>query len=171
MRGFRGHLDNVHEVFKRFCQHNLKLKPKKCFLFQTEIKFLGKFISKEGIHVDPDKVGTIKQRTKSTTEVESFLGFVNYHQDHIPDFAEIASCLYVLTGPKSKFAWEMVHESAFVALQSALKSAPVLGFPQKEGLFHLDYDASGTAIRAELQQWQDRELKVLSYVFVDTCAT
>ena len=48
--------------------------------------------------------------------MESFLGFVDYHRDHIKDFANIAAALYELTGPKSKFEWTARHQHAFETL-------------------------------------------------------
>lgn len=36
-------------------------------------------------------------------EVESYLGYVNYHRDHIKDFAEVAEPLYRLTCQNAYF--------------------------------------------------------------------
>ncbi|KAK3105322.1 hypothetical protein FSP39_022517 [Pinctada imbricata] len=41
---FQSHVQNLQTVMSRFEKYNLKLKPKKCNLFQTEIKFLGKIL-------------------------------------------------------------------------------------------------------------------------------
>ena len=41
----------------------------------------------------------------TTKEVESFLGFANYHREFVPKFAEIASPLYAITG-KRQYKWE-----------------------------------------------------------------
>ena len=41
---------------------------------------------------------------------------INYHRHHIKDFAEIASCLYELTGPKSHFKWTPAHQEVFEKL-------------------------------------------------------
>ena len=38
---FGAHLANLELVLQRFWTYRLKLKPKKCFLFQTKINFLG----------------------------------------------------------------------------------------------------------------------------------
>ena len=162
---FTDHLENLHEVLNRFKQHGLKLKPKKCSLFQTEVKFLGKMVSKDGIAVDPEKVKVVKDwpEPKNTKEVKSFLGFVNYHREHIENFAEMARCLYQLTGPKNKFIWESEHPEAFNQLKSALINAPVLGFPEKDGTFLLDCDSSDHQIGAELSQVQGEITIVISY--------
>ncbi len=54
-RSFDNHLEDVREVFQRIREAQLKLKPKKCYLFQKEIKYLGHVVTVEGIKPDPDK--------------------------------------------------------------------------------------------------------------------
>ena len=90
--------------------------------------------------------------SESRRDVESFLGFVNYHRHHIKGFAEIASCLYELTGPKSHFEWTTAHQQAFEKLWDQLVCAPVLAYPDTKDQFILDTDASYKAIGAELIQ-------------------
>ena len=46
-------------VFERLRVHNLKLAPKKCHLMRSSVKFLGHFVSKDGISNDPEKVRAI----------------------------------------------------------------------------------------------------------------
>ena len=90
-------------------------------------------------------------------DVELFLGFVNYHQHHIKDFAEISSCLYELTEPKSYFKWTPAHQEAFEKLWDKLVCTPVLVYPNTKDQFILDTDASDKAIRAKLIQVQNGE--------------
>ena len=39
--GFHNHLQNLQRSFEDLFQYNLKLKPHKCCLFQTEVPFWG----------------------------------------------------------------------------------------------------------------------------------
>ena len=162
---FEDHLANLRKSFKRIRQYGLKLKPRKCCLFQTEVPLLGKLVSREGIAVDPKKTKAVMDWPipKSQRDVESFLGFVNYHQHHIKGFAEIASCLYELTGSKSHFEWTPTHQEAFEKLWDWLVCTPILAYPNTKNQFKLDTDASDKAIRAELIQVQNGEEKVISY--------
>jgi hypothetical protein len=100
---FKYHLKNIIEVFLRFRKHNLKLKPRKCVLFQKQVKFLGKIVSGDGIAINPDNVSAVINWPvpKCTKDVEKFLGFVNYHREHIHNFAKAAESLYGLTGKKA----------------------------------------------------------------------
>ena len=161
---FIRHLQNLCEVFRRFREHNLKLKPKKCQLFRKEVKFLGKIVSGQGIAVNPENVAAVLEWPipKCTKDVEKFLGFVNYHREHIHEYAKRAEVLYGLTG-KNPFAWERKHELAFADLQHALVTAPVLSYPNPKDLFILDTDASDQAIGAELVQVQEGKEKVIGY--------
>ena len=164
-KSFQDHLDNLVMSFGRLREYNLKMKPRKCFFFQKEVPFLGKLATTEGIAIDPNKVKAVTNWPIPTCrrEVESFLGFANYHRTHIKEYAHIASPLYGLTGPKATFHWEDKHQQAFDALVEALVCAPVLAYPNSQDTFILDTDASDTAIGAELLQLQEGEERVVSY--------
>ena len=92
-------------------------------------------------------------------EVEIVLGFMNYHREHLKDYAKKAAPLYQLTGSKGKavpiFEWSDCHQVAFEELKNAMSKSPILGFPLADSLFILDTDASDAAIGAELLQIQD----------------
>ena len=164
-KDYKDHLGNLIRSFERLGKYNLKLKPRKCMFFQKEVPFLGKLATTKGIRVDPKKIEAITQWPPPTSrkEVESFLGFANYHQNYIKDYAQLAGPLYELTGPKATFHWDAPHQEAFEALKNALVSAPVLAYPNGNDMFILDTDASDTAIGAELLQLQEGEEKVISY--------
>ena len=158
------HLERLRKVFTRFRRYNLKLKPKKCQLFQIKVPFLGRIVSKEGVQVDPEKVSAVKKYPipRNTKEVERFLGFVNYHRDFIPNYAERSHRLYQLTG-KNPFEWTDEHTQAFEDLSNALVTTPVLAYPSPEEPFILDTDASDTAVAAVLSQVQEGKERVICY--------
>lgn len=165
---FKHHLDNLKEVLGRFRQYHLKLKARKCALFQTSVTFLGRVVSKDGIAINPKNITAVQAwpRPQNVTQVEAFLGFVNYHRDHLKDYAASAAPLYELTGSKGRklpFKWEDHHQQAFEHLRTCMSTAPVLGFPRAEGAFILDTDASDTAIGAWLIQVQDGLDRVIAY--------
>ncbi len=54
-------LQRLEMVLLRLSQHNLKLAPKKCCFLRRSVKFLGHFISEEGIKTDPGKVEAINK--------------------------------------------------------------------------------------------------------------
>ena len=164
---FDEHLDNLRAVFERFRANNLKLKPRKCELFRRQLKFLGWNVGNSGIEVPAENIAAVLKRTcpMNVREVQSFLGYVNYHRSHIEKYAELAAPLYALMGKKKgeAFNWEPEHEKAFEELKSAITHAQVTKFPERSGLFILDTDASNAAIAAELSQVQNREEHVIAF--------
>ena len=81
-RNFTEHLENLQEVFGRFYQANLKLKPEKCFLASSEVLYLGYMVSREEISADVQKVEAIRSfpRPTNLTSLRSFLGLASYYQ-------------------------------------------------------------------------------------------
>jgi len=59
-RSFVEHVSNLREVFERFQNAQLKLKPEKCCLAGSEVVYLGYVVSKEGISADSKKVETVQ---------------------------------------------------------------------------------------------------------------
>ena len=149
------HIGILEEVLRRFGEANLKLKPKKCHLFQDQIVYLGFLIDKHGIQPNPEKTKLIKdlKEPENVTEVQMFLGKANYYRKFIPKLAEIAHPLYELTQCKKReFCWESEHQSAFDQIKSLLVSRQVMGHPRLDKEFVLDVDASDYAVGAELSQ-------------------
>ena len=152
-------MDRMVEVLERLRTANLKLKPKKCLLFQTEVKYLGHVISSEGVKTDPDKVQAVLDwhPPRTVKQVRSFLGMVNYYSRFIPYLAQIADPLHLVTKKGGKFFWGNDQEQAFEDLKKALASAPVMSYPNSEGMFILDTDASDLDMGAVLSQMQEQE--------------
>ena len=162
---FDSHLRNLREVLSRFRQYNLKLKPKKCELFQSAVEFLGKKVTCEGVSVAPAKAKAVAEWPvpKNRTELQSFLGFANYHSDHIQGYAGITAPLYAQSSGKGEIDWGPTEQEAFDRVKQSLANAPVLAYPQKDGLFILDTDASDIAIGAALYQIQDGQEKPINF--------
>ena len=152
-KNFIDHTKNLFKTFARFHEHNLKLKPKKCHLFQHETVFLGHLVTQEGMKVNPDNISKVQDWPvpQNVREVESFLGFANYHRQHIRDYAKLTEPMYRLTGAKAKkitFNWTGVQQQAFDKLKEVLTSTPVLAYPKNDPdcRYVLDCDASDHAI-------------------------
>ena len=73
-RDFQDHMNNLTLTFERFRKYNLKLKPKKCSLFNIKTLFLGRVVSAEGVLVNPENVEKVKNWPvpKSVKDVEKF---------------------------------------------------------------------------------------------------
>ena len=164
-RTFEEELERLKEVFERLARAGLKLKPKKCFLFQKRVSYLGHVVTDEGIAADPEKVEQVRTwpTPENSTEVKSFLGLASYYRRFIPDFSTIAKLLYKLTEANAEFAWTEQCQLAFDSLKGLLTSGRVLAYPTREGKFVLDTDASDHGIGAVLSQFQDGVEKPIAF--------
>lgn len=111
---------------------------------------------KKGISCNPDKIECVLNWPIPTnvSEIKSFLGLAGYYRKFIEHFSEIASPLTKLTCKNGKFVWNREFQKAFELLKQKSVSAPILSYPQKEGKFILDTDASLYGIGAVLSQIQ-----------------
>lgn len=111
---------------------------------------------KKGISCNPDKIECVLNWPIPTnvSEIKGFLGLAGYYRKFIENFSEIASPLTKLTCKNVKFVWNREFQKAFELLKQKLVSAPILSYPQKEGKFILDTDASLYGIGAVLSQIQ-----------------
>ena len=82
---FHDYMSKLRQVFDRFCNANLKLKPKKCELFKAEVTFLGYKVGKDGILPDPNNVSKVLgwKIPENVTEVRQFLGLCSYYRKQI----------------------------------------------------------------------------------------
>ena len=158
------HMDNLEEVFKRFKEHDLKLKPQKCELFKQEVEFLGRKVGINGVTLADHSVETIKKWKKPVNlrDLEAWLGLCNFHRAHMKDFAEVAEPLNRLVRGKF-FFWGEEQQNAFEEMKTQLTSPTVLAIPNLNGSFILDTDASNASIGAELLQVQDGVERVVAY--------
>ncbi len=68
-----------------------------------------------------------------------------------------------LTRNDVDFSWGDLEQTALDNLKDAFCSAPILAYPDNEGEFIVDMDASNYAIGAVLSQVQDRKDRVIMY--------
>ena len=158
-------LGNLRCVMKRLKSAGLKLKASKCQWFRKSVKYLGHIVSAEGVACDPEKIEAVQSWPVpcTVTQVRQFLGFASYYRKFIPNFSAIAKPLTNLTKKSVRFAWTNQCQNAFENLKAKLVSAPVLAYPQAEGQYILDTDASNYAVGAVLSQIQDGEERVIAY--------
>jgi len=159
------HLERLELVLERFKRVNLKLKPSKCHMMQTEILFLGHRISKDGIATDPAKIQLIKDWPAPTNlrQLRGFMGLAGYYRRFVKGFSRIASPLNHLMKKNQKFEWTEKCQEAFDKLKEALMSPPVLVLPTEKDQFVLDTDAAEGSTGAVLSVLRDGCEQVVDY--------
>ncbi|CAI7799170.1 unnamed protein product [Closterium sp. NIES-54] len=85
------HLQDIKAVSKILSENRLRTKASKCEFLQGRLEFLGHIISADGVEIDPKKIATIQAWHAPTnlTEMQSFLGFVDYVRRFVPDMAKL----------------------------------------------------------------------------------
>ena len=70
-------LDTHYAFLQEF---DLKFKPKKCALFQRRVEFLGRQVNPQGVDMGDSYMEAARDwaPTRSTKDVDRFLGFDNY---------------------------------------------------------------------------------------------
>ena len=93
------HLERLSKLFQRLRESNLKLKPSKCHLLQTQVTFLGYTVSKQGIGTDPEKIAAVRDwpTPANLRQCRAFIGLCQYYRRFVPNFSLTASPLYNLT--------------------------------------------------------------------------
>ena len=187
---FEDHVDHIRKVLRRFREHGVKLKPKKCRLFKREVNYLGQNVSPAGYRLDRsnvEAVRTLKDRKPSTAgEVRRLPGLLGYYRRYIQNFARIAHALFQLLQEASEdvakssyktkqrfnhgsvpstrpVMWIEQHQKAFERLLDHLVSPPILDYHDFSKPFVLHTDASQEGIGAVLYQKQDGKMRVIGY--------
>nr|GFA41113.1 putative reverse transcriptase domain-containing protein [Tanacetum cinerariifolium] len=152
---------NKLTILELLKKEELYTKFSKCEFWIPKVQFLGYVIDKQGIHVDPAKIESVKdwESPKSLIEIRQFLGLAGYYRRFIGGLSKIAKPMTKLTQRKVKLEWGNKQEAAFQLLKQKLCSAPILVLPEGSKDFIVYCDASNKGLGAVLMQ---REKKLCS---------
>ncbi|GFX68405.1 retrovirus-related Pol polyprotein from transposon 297 [Trichonephila clavipes] len=105
---FEQHLTDLEAVFKRLMDFKLRANREKCQFSCSHVKYLGLWITPQGIEVDHEKTPAILgiPPPKNVKQLQSFLQTCSLYQKFIANFSEIARPLSNLT---KKGSLEMVR--------------------------------------------------------------
>jgi len=144
----------VWRVLEVLAEHKLFLCPEKCEFHQKEIEYLGLVISENKVAMDPVKVARVCDwpTPENQTDMQAFIGFVNFYRRFIRDFLTIARPLFDLTYSDQAWNWNAKEQEAFEGLKMAVTTALVLVSPQDSKPFRIEADSSDFASGAVLSQ-------------------
>jgi hypothetical protein len=147
------HLDHLTRVLETLLQHILFVKLSKCSFGMTEVDYLGHTVSGSGVAMDKCKVKDILNWPPPTTikQLRGFLGLTGYYRRFIKSYSSIALPLTDLL-KKDMFKWDKDTAAAFILLQKAVSTTPVLALPDFIQPFVLETDASSSGIGVILSQ-------------------
>nr|GEZ91624.1 putative reverse transcriptase domain-containing protein [Tanacetum cinerariifolium] len=141
------HLKMILDLLKK---EKLCAKFSKCEFWLKEVHFLGHVVNRDGIHVDPSKVESVKnwKTPELSTEIRSFLGLAGYYRRFIENFSKIAKPLTLLTQKNKKYVWGDKQDEAFRILKEKLCNALLLALPDGPNDYVVYCDASNKVLDA-----------------------
>jgi len=118
-------------------ENKLFLRPKKCEFYKQWIEYLGLVISENEVFMDLVKVAGVREwpTLENKTDVQAFLGFMNFYQRFIQDFSAKARPLFDLTCSEQVWTWSKREQAVFEDLKTVVTTAPVLVSPQESDPF------------------------------------
>jgi hypothetical protein len=122
------HLRHVKQVLDTLQREKLYVKMDKYEFGKTTLLYLGHIMGIGQSKIDPSKINEIVKwlEPKSVTEIQNFLGAVQYWRRFIHKFSFIEAPLHTLTSVKNTFQWEGKQEKSFNILKEKISTAPVL---------------------------------------------
>nr|KYP59055.1 Transposon Ty3-I Gag-Pol polyprotein [Cajanus cajan] len=148
------HVDHLRQVLLVLRENHLFANVDKCTFCVDNVIFLRFVVSKQGVHVDPEKIKAIQEWPTPTnvSEVRSFHGLASFYRYFVPNFSTLASALNELVKKDVVFLWQEKHNLALPEPKQKLTQAPVLALPDFNKTFEIECDASGIGIRVVLLQ-------------------
>nr|GEZ40136.1 putative reverse transcriptase domain-containing protein [Tanacetum cinerariifolium] len=148
------HKEHLRKILELLKKEELYTKFSKYEFWIPKVQFLGHVIDKQGIHVDPAKIESVKdwESPKSPTEIRKFLGLAGYYRRFIEGFSKITKPMTKLTQRKVEFEWGDKQKATFQLLKQKLCSVPILALPEGSKDFIVYCDASNKGLGAVLMQ-------------------
>ncbi|XP_056698459.1 uncharacterized mitochondrial protein AtMg00860-like [Spinacia oleracea] len=102
-------MDLLKHVFRAFLHKDNQFYAKflKCEFGLEKVAFLGHFVSKEGVVVDPAKIKVVREwpTSKSVIKFRSFLGLAGYYRRFAQDFSRVAKPMTTFMKKEPWFEW------------------------------------------------------------------
>ncbi|TYK01213.1 Enzymatic polyprotein [Cucumis melo var. makuwa] len=171
------HLDNINgiivdqhfkhlRVFLNIIKSNgLVVSQPKIKLFQTKIRFLGYEINQgiiKPIQRSLEFVNKFPDVIQDKTQLQRFLGCVNYIGDFIRDLRSICLPLYDRLKKNLK-PWMDEHTRAVQSIKSLAKSIPCLSLVDEQAKLVIDTDASEIGYGGILKQELNGKISIVRY--------
>ena len=154
---------------KALLKKRLKISPKKCQLFKTELQYMGNIIFIKDRKVC---VKALRSRLEVIQKVQlpvtskgcrSFVGMVNFLNMFCPPLPKLLKPIYDLTRKGRQFMGGRTT-IAFEKIKHKLIRPPVLHMPNCKGRFHLYLDMCKSAMGSALYQMQNGKSKLIAYM-------
>ena len=125
------HFEKQEDLFRAWCKYGLKISPKKCQLFKTDLQYMGNtvFIRIKRVCIRPlrSQIEAIQKLKLPTTTkgCQSFVGMVNFVSIFCPKLQKLLKPIYDLTRKGRQFIWGEEQQKAFDEIKNRLQRPPV----------------------------------------------
>ena len=101
------HISHITQIFERCQKYWISLNPKKTIFGVEEGKILGHIISRDGIHINPERIKEISQLLlpHNKKAIQSFFGKINFVRNFTVDFTETIKPLQSMIHKDIEFKW------------------------------------------------------------------
>ena len=113
------HMAKLEDLLKALLKNGLKISPKKCLLFKTELQYLGNiiFIKDRKVYIKPlrSRLEAIQKLKLPTIPkgCQSFTGMVNFLSMFCLELQKLLKPIYDLTGKGRQFIWGKEQQEVF----------------------------------------------------------
>jgi transposase InsO family protein len=154
-------VQRAEETLQRLEEAGLRVKPSKCKLGMSSIKFLGHLVDGKGLQLTDERRSAFNSlhSPRNVVQLRAFLGLCNYFRTFIQNFAILAAPLTKLLKKHQGFTRQDDQETAFNTLKKSLVEAPVLHHINYEKKIIIRTDASQDGIGAVLLQENDNGIR------------
>ena len=159
------HAEHLEQVFSELSKAELKLDTKKCKIGYEEVEYFGHVITSTGVRLSPKRVNTVLSMPDphDANSARMLLGLLGYHSSFIANFFTIAEPIKALTRSGREFVWGPEQREAKRRLLAAVRTTPILAYPDFSKEFIVRVDASSVGVGATLTQLQDGSERIISY--------
>ena len=148
------HDRNLHHLMKVAQKCGLVFNAAKCFIKTPQIKFFGMVYDANGVHPDPEKCAEIQAipAPKNVTEIQQFLGIIQFMAPFISKLADQTAPLRALTKKDVPFEWNSSLQKVFENVKASICKDIALTYFDVTKPTTIQVDASKIGIGAALLQ-------------------
>ena len=122
------HMRKLEDLLKALLKNGLKISPRKCQLFKTELQHMGNtiFIQRKRVCVKPlhswlEAIQKLEP-PKTVKGCRSFVGMVNFLSIFCQDLQKLLKPMYDLTRKGRSFQWQQEQQTAFEEIKTRYKN-------------------------------------------------
>ncbi|XP_055918533.1 uncharacterized protein K02A2.6-like [Eupeodes corollae] len=144
------HLQILEEVLKRLEANAFRCNKRKCTFAAAELEYLGHTLNSNGIRPSEKHLDALRclPRPTNVKELEAVIGKLNYYNQFISNFSQVAGPLNSLRAKGVKFVWSEQQQIAFESLKNSILKATRLAHFDVSLPIILATDASSYGIGA-----------------------